>query len=246
MAAATVIVVIWTGAIWRDPVTSRSTRTQTAAASIACLAFVSAGLLFWVPVAWRSSDRGIERLAIRLHDAGISVQTTLVVYDAVGGPGRVRLVEDPTIDYLPADIRARWRRLPPAALPGYRYTDFAKKVVGALHRAGVPLMPGTDAMGYPLVAPGSSLHRELELLVESGLTPYEAVRAATVVPATFLGKEEEFGTIAVGKRADLLLVEGNPLENIGHLRNPIGVMVRGKWFSRSQLQSMLDALRQEK
>ena len=57
-------------------------------------------------------------------------------------------------------------------------------------------------MGFPLLTPGSSLHRELQLLVQSGLTPYEAVRAATVVPASFLGREGEFGTIAVGKRAD--------------------------------------------
>ena len=97
--------------------------------------------------------------------------------------------------------------------------------------------------GFPLITPGSSLHRELQLLVESGLTPYQAVRAATVVPASFLGKDGEFGTIAIGKRADLLLVEDNPLENIGHLRTPVGVMARGKWISRSQLEQMLDALR---
>ena len=73
-----------------------------------------------------------------------------------------------------------------AGIPGYGYDQFMKKVTRALHRAGVPLIAGTDAMGLPLVAPGISLHRELELLVESGLTPYEAIRAATVAPAVFL------------------------------------------------------------
>ncbi len=150
---------------------------------------------------------------------------------------------DPAMGYLQADIRGRWLRIPQGVPSSYRYTDFTKKVTGALHRAGVSLMAGTDAMGFPLVTPGSSLHRELQLLVESGLTPYEALRAATVAPAGFLGREGEFGTIAVGKRADLLLVEDNPLENIGHLRTPVGVMARGKWFGRRQLEQMLDGLR---
>jgi imidazolonepropionase-like amidohydrolase len=99
-------------------------------------------------------------------------------------------------------------------------------------------------MGAPLVAPGSSLHRELELLTESGLTPYEAMRAATVVPATFLGKEKEFGTIATGKRADLLLIDGNPLDDVTRLKRPTGVMTRGRWFTRDQLQQMMTALAQ--
>jgi len=197
MAAATVALVVSTAALWRDAGSSRVTRLHAALGSSASLAFVCAGVVFWVPVAWRSSDAGIERLARRIHDAGISVQTTFVNYDAIGGPGRLRLINDPAIGYLRADTRTIWRRgaqMP--GPPGYRYTDFLKKVAGALIRAGVPLMAGTDAMGAPLVAPGSALHRELELLTESGLTPYEAMRAATVAPATFLGKEKEFGTIA--------------------------------------------------
>ena len=79
--------------------------------------------------------------------------------------------------------------------------------------------------------------------MESGLTPYEALRAATVVPASFLDKEGEFGAISVGQRADLLLVEDNPLEDIGHLRTPAGVMARGRWIGRNELEQMLDALR---
>ena len=245
IAAATVPLVVSTAAIWRDPDASRVTRLHAAIGSSASLAFVSAALLFWVPVAWRSSDAGIERLARGLHDAGIPVQTTLVNYDAIGGPGRLRLINDPAIAYLRADTRAIWRRAAQVPGPlGYRYTDFMKKVAGALHRAGVPLMAGTDAMGGPLVAPGSSLHRELELLTESGLSPYEAMRAATVVPATFLGKEKEFGTIATGKRADLLLIDGNPLEDVTRLKRPNGVMTRGRWFTREQLQQMLTALAQ--
>ena len=243
VSAATVVLVLAGIGVWRDSSTSGFARLQAVAASLAGLGFAYGALTFWIPVAWRSSDAGIERLAERLAEAEIQVQTSMVAYDAIGGPGRPALVDDSAMDYLQADVRARWLRIPQGVPSWYRYTDFTKKVTGALHRAGVPLMAGTDAMGFPLLTPGSSLHRELQLLVQSGLTPYEAVRAATVVPASFLGREGEFGTIAVGQRADLLLVDDNPLENIGHLRTPVGVMARGKWIGRSQLDQMLDALR---
>jgi hypothetical protein len=240
IAIAAVLLVVLTARLWRDRTTSMLARFQASLVSIATLALALVLVIFWVPVSWRSTDSGIDRVAKRLRDAGISVQTTLVVYDAIGGPGRLWLTKDSAIDYLRADVQARWRAAQ-AAPPGYRYTDFMKKVAGALHRAGVPLMAGTDAWGFPLIAPGSSLHRELGLLTESGLTPYEAMRAATVVPASFLGKEKQFGTIATGKRADLLLIDGNPLEEVTRLRRPVGVMTRGRWLTREQLQQMLAA-----
>ena len=240
-AAAALGLMISSASIWRDRITSPLTRMEAAGLSVASLMFLCAGLVFWLPVAWRSSARGIEQLAKRVHDAGIPVQTTLVVYDAIGGPGWLRLTKDPAIEYLRADTRAKWHRVAKRAGPFY-YTDFMKKVAGALHRAGVPLMAGTDAMGFPLVAPGSSLHHELELLTDCGLTPYEALRTATVVPASFLGKENEFGTINPGKRADLLLINGNPLDDVTRLSRPIGVMTRGRWFTREQLQQLLATL----
>ena len=245
IAVGTVGLAISTAAIWRDASDASGTRIQASLASFASVALACAVLFFWLPLAWRSSDIGIECLARRIHEAGIPVQTTLVVYDAVGGPRRVQLTEDPALGYLCEDVRARWRRAQ-AAPPGYRYTEFMKKVTGALHRAGVPLMAGTDAMGFPFIAPGSSLHHELELLTQSGLTPYEAMRAATVVPASFLGKDKEFGTITTGKRADLLLVDENPLKDVTRLRRPIGVMARGRWFTRDELQQMLAALAHQK
>jgi hypothetical protein len=238
VAAATTAIVFAMVTIWSEHETSRAARVQAVVASVAGVALAWAAFAFWVPVIWRSSDRGIDRVAGRLRDAGITVQTTLVAYDAVGGPGRRLLASDPAIDYLDPAVRARWRRLRPAA-PRLRYTDFVKKLAGALHRAGVPLVAGTDAMGYPLVTPGSSLHRELELLVASGLSPYEALRTATVEAARFLRRPGEFGRIAPRLRADLILVDGNPLEDIARLREPFGVMVRGRWYAREELRGML-------
>ena len=109
--------VVVTVGIWRDASTSTASRIEAAVVSFASLAAVWIGLVFWVPVAWRSSDGGIERFAWRLHEAGIPVQTTLVNYDAIGGPGRMRLVQDPVMSYLQPDVRARWLRGPQQGRP---------------------------------------------------------------------------------------------------------------------------------
>jgi hypothetical protein len=194
---------------------------------------------FWVPVSWRSSDGGIDRLAKRVHDAGIFVQSTLVVYDTFSTSGRTALIDDAVVQLLMPSIREAWRAEAKHGIPFNRLTAFNQKVVRALHSNGVPIMAGTDAMGLPLVAPGSSLHREFQLLSAAGLSNYEVIRSATVVPATFLGKADEFGTITAGRRADLLLVAGNPLENLETLKRPVGVMVRGKWLPRQKLDELL-------
>src|SRR5688572_29736678 len=124
-----------------------------------------------------------------------------------------------------------------------RYADFTRAIAGSLHRNRVQLLAGTDAMGLPMALPGRSLLRELVLLTQSDLTPFEAIRTATVNPAKFLGQEHEFGTIAVGKRADLLLLERNPLEEVSAFDHPVGVMARGRWIPRETLHSLVSAMR---
>jgi hypothetical protein len=200
---------------------------------------------FWTPVMWRSSNAGIAAIASRVHDAGMSVESTLVVYDALTRDGRRRLLDDPAIQYLHPAARRLWRSASAAGTPGERIPAFNRKLLFALHRSGVPIVAGTDAMGIDLVTPGSSLHRELRLLTAAGLTPFEALHAATVAPAIFIHREREFGTIAVGRRADLLLVDANPLVDLNTLADPEGVVVRGRWIARAELQRMLAALAAE-
>ena len=86
------LALVSTAAMWREARTPAIAHWHVTVASIAGFAFAAVDLSFWLPIAWRSSDAGIERLARRLHDAGIPVQTTLVAYDAIGGPGRSRLI----------------------------------------------------------------------------------------------------------------------------------------------------------
>ncbi len=103
-------------------------------------------------------------------------------------------------------------------------------IVGALHRAGIPIVAGTDQ-----TVPGYSLHREIELYVQAGFTPMEAIQAATIVPARAMGFEKESGTVEKGKRGDLILVNGNPLEDIHQLRNVEYVIANGTMFPTAQL-----------
>jgi imidazolonepropionase-like amidohydrolase len=117
------------------------------------------------------------------------------------------------------------------------YTELMEKVlrkelsiIGILHRAGVTIVAGTDQS-----VPGHSLHRELELYVRAGFTPLEALQAATIVPARVMGMEKELGTIEKGKRADLIIVNGNPLENIHNIRNVEYVITNGSMYNSSEL-----------
>ena len=112
------------------------------------------------------------------------------------------------------------------------------EIVGLMHRTGVRLLAGTDAPN-PYVYPGFSLHEELELLVEAGLSPLEALQTATVNPAKFLRIERAIGTIEKGKLADLVLLEANPLENITNTRRISAVVVNGRYLPQETLWKLL-------
>lgn len=105
--------------------------------------------------------------------------------------------------------------------------------------ANVLLMSGTD-VPVPLTVPGFSLHDELETMFDVGLSPYDVLKTSTYNPALYLGKLDTFGTVEVGKRADLVLLESNPLEDIDNTRDIAGVMVRGRYFDRADLDTILE------
>jgi imidazolonepropionase-like amidohydrolase len=109
----------------------------------------------------------------------------------------------------------------------------------AMHRAGVPLMAGTDTAAGVYVMPGFSLHQELELFVKAGLTPIEALQTATLNPAKFLGRTHDMGTVEKGKLADLVLLDANPLDNISNTQRISAVVQSGRYFSRADLDGIL-------
>jgi hypothetical protein len=184
--------------------------------------------------------------------AGIWLTPNLTAFDMIA-----RQVNDldavlarPEMRYLPRANQEGWgpatnvyfNRFPKSRGPGIvaRY-HLIEKLVLAFHKAGVRLLVGTDAMNTGVI-PGFSAHDELADLVTAGLTPYEALRAATANAAEFLAEPGDRGTVAAGQKADLLLLDANPLENIGNSRRIAGVMVRGRWFAREDIAGMLEAL----
>jgi imidazolonepropionase-like amidohydrolase len=153
-------------------------------------------------------------------------------------------LNDSRIKYMPRQVKASWD---PAHGGDRSAEDFAYarkefqknlEVVGAMQKSGVGILAGTDTLN-PYCFPGFSLHDELGFLVQAGLTPMEALQAATVNPARFLGKEKEMGTVEVGKIADLVLLDANPLVEIRNTTKIAAVVFEGKLFSRTSLDAML-------
>ena len=119
-----------------------------------------------------------------------------------------------------------------------RLFDKQMEITGAMYRAGVGILAGTD-VANPYCLPGFGLHDELRLLVRAGLPPIDALRSATAKAAEFAGKADSFGTIEIGKIADLVLLDANPLEDIANTAKINAVMFGGKLFTRSQLDRLL-------
>ena len=115
-----------------------------------------------------------------------------------------------------------------------------RKLVGDMHRAGVGLLAGTDTSPLNPVLPGWGLHQELALLVECGLTPLEALQTATRNPALYFGTQQDSGTIEKGKAADMVLLNADPLEDIRNTQTIAGVVLKGRYYSRGELDAMLE------
>jgi imidazolonepropionase-like amidohydrolase len=143
----------------------------------------------------------------------------------------------PAVAQLPSAVATEWldavQRRRQAAATDTTFADWSLFLVGEMHVRDVPIGAGTDTP-ITYAVPGYSLHTELALLVRSGLSPLEALHAATIVPARFFGLENEVGSIAPGMAADLVLLGADPLADIENTRRIDGVMVRGRWLpSRS-------------
>jgi imidazolonepropionase-like amidohydrolase len=125
-------------------------------------------------------------------------------------------------------------------MESYRtFYEFGIEQTGVAHRAGVTVLAGTDSPDS-FAFPGSALHDELAHFVAAGMAPLEALRAATIMPARFLGLDGEAGLIAPGARADIVLLDANPLENIAAVRQVNAVVLAGVVYDRAVLDEMLE------
>ncbi len=159
------------------------------------------------------------------------------------------MVDWPEMKYMPADAVERWRRAKRDLLDDANYhpdtaaraAAIRQQLILELHRNGAGLLLGSDSPQIFNV-PGFAIHRELEYLVDAGLTPFEALQSGTVNPAEFLGRPGDVGVVETGAEADLILLDANPLDDITNTRRIHGVMLRGRWLSRTELDGLLKRL----
>ena len=153
------------------------------------------------------------------------------------------LLQTPGLKYFPDARKDRWQ----IQIEPIEHSEKRKYLVSRLHRAGARLLLGTDTsvriIPYGII--GFSIHEELQRFVDSGLTPYEAIKTGTYNAAKFMKKLDQFGTVEKGKEADLILIRGNPLEDIANIKNPLGVMAKGRWYPESLLKKILNDVEKE-
>jgi hypothetical protein len=157
--------------------------------------------------------------------------------------------EHPLVKYVPEYWEARTWRMVTRMIREQLATDpladrqkffqMELKMAGEMRRAGIPFLAGTDTAPGPYVIPGFSLHDELAWLVDAGFKPIEALQAATINPARFLGLEKQLGSIEPGKLADLVLLKADPLQDIRNTRQIVAVIADGRLFQRKQIDEML-------
>lgn len=194
--------------------------------------------------------RKAEALFARFVRNGTRHVPTLVGWRSLAASGEADLNNDYRLKYIPLDRRESWQKqsagfnksLGPEYLANKdRLLEKQLDLVRAMHRAGVEIMAGTDTAAL-YIFPGFSLHDELMLLVKAGLTPMEALQCATRSPAKYFGLLDSLGTVERGKIADLVLLEANPLENIGNTQKISAVIVGGKMIGKQQLVETLSAV----
>ena len=175
-----------------------------------------------------------------------NVPTQSLIEQLVNDESVADLSSRPENRYMPQETVERWAAAKESQLGergftleiGARAIEIRRKLILALHEAGAGLLLGSDAPQIFNV-PGFAVHRELGFLVAAGLSPFEALQTGTTAPAEFLGIDT--GAVVVGRVADLVLLDANPLEDIGNSRRVHGVMLRGTWHDAGDLQKRLQA-----
>ncbi len=206
----------------------------------------------WRKKAWATvphlDESKIPSLVKQVKDAGIYVTPTNYFSYSFFATGidEEYVKQSVPFQYVPTILKEyAWKvkkmywTNPPPEESRKKYISVRNKIIAALWNAGVPLMAGSDSPQWFLVS-GFALHDELENLVKTGITPYGALQTATINPATYLGLVNQKGTVTVGKEADLLLLDKNPLEDVKNTREIKGVFSQGKWYDKATLDRLLE------
>lgn len=194
------------------------------------------------------SDRDAQRFADLAKKNGTWLTPTLITIVRIAEQARsldsVRRLQ--VLPYVSPLIQSKWLTSnqynqgtnPERVTHFEKMIEFHNRLIKAFKKAGVPIVAGTDA-GTSGVVWGFSLHDEMGLLVKAGLTPAEALASATRLPAIWLGIEDKIGTVEVGKYADLVLLDANPLDDVQNTRKISGVFFNGRWVDKEKIDTML-------
>ena len=190
-------------------------------------------------------EKKLPALLASVREAGTWNAPTMALWENINGDEKVETLRArPEIKYVPAQMVNGWAQQRqgiiddgPGPDVGTRVLALRNRILKALAADG-RLLLGSDAPQLFSV-PGFSLHREMQAMINAGLTPYQVLSSGTRNPAVYLNSTE-FGTVEVGKRADLILVNENPLEDVGNVAKRAGVVLRGTWLPESEIQKRLD------
>ena len=189
----------------------------------------------------------IPELVRATVEAGAWVVPTMVLWETAffNDRGSADVLSDrPEVRYMPPEMVDRWREAVDSRLESTeiginrRIALLRRNILTALHEGGANIALGTDSPQIFSV-PGFAMYHEMALYTEVGMTPYEVLEIGTRRPAEYFDATDEFGTVAVGRRADLLLLSANPADDISHIRNRVGVMVNGRWIPSDEIERRL-------
>ncbi len=190
---------------------------------------------------------GLIRLTL---DKGTYIAPTLTLFDRYFGyiPAD-EFRNAPEMKYLPGELIQQWvntkKQLEKAGMLDEEfvapYLEFRRKLFLELHQSGVPMILSSDS---PQVfnVPGFSIHHEIKLMSEAGMSNYEILRTGSVVPAQYMDSSADWGMVKEGMSADFVMVENNPLEDLETMKNPLAVMIQGQWIDQEELKKQLDKI----
>lgn len=196
-----------------------------------------------------ANDQRIAQVVAATCAARAWTVPTLALWEVfLGMDDADALAARPEVRYMPQAMRANWtqqltqtRANAPPVESRLATIALRGRILKALQTAGCPIAFGTDSPQLYSV-PGFSIHREMRSMAAAGLTPQQILRAGTREVARYFGAEQEFGSVAAGQRADLILLTGNPLSDLANLARRAGVMVNGRWLPEPEIQARLERI----
>jgi imidazolonepropionase-like amidohydrolase len=194
-------------------------------------------------------ERKIPALVEATREAGAWNVPTMALWQTfIGDESAESLSQRQELKYIPPQMIKQWvtqrtnqLKNPNDPAAGARILEIRNRVLKALQDGGAKIMLGSDAPQLFSV-PGFSLHREMQAMIKAGLTPYQVLESGTRNPAIYLKATDDFGMVEAGRRADLILLNDNPLKDLAAISNRAGVMVAGRWIAESEIRKRLDEI----